>query len=185
MGIIYKAINIKNGKEYIGKTTNTLDERKKEHRTASKIKDYPFYMAIKKYGWRAFEWEILCEDVPADELNYWEIFCIREWGSYTTDGGYNATRGGDAGPVMCGADNYMFGKTHTPEAKAKISATHKGKTISEEHKKKISAYMKGRPSPTKGKKHTEETKRKMSEASKGNTYAKALKGKPKTPEHRE
>lgn len=38
-----------------------------------------------------------------------------------------------------GAKNHMFGRTHTEEAKEKISKRHKGKIISEEHRKAASA----------------------------------------------
>jgi hypothetical protein len=59
----------------------------------------------------------------------------------------------------------------TPEYRAKLSASkkgkpahNKGKPMSEEQKKKLSALRKGRIPWNKGKKHSEETKRKISEA---------------------
>jgi len=62
-----------------------------------------------------------------------------------------------------GKNNPNFGKTHTQEARDKISSTHKGKKFSDELKRKLSELRKGR----KGKPHNEETKKKISESQKG------------------
>jgi G:T-mismatch repair DNA endonuclease (very short patch repair protein) len=91
-----------------------------------------------------------------------------------------------------GKDNPFYGKTHTREAREKISKSKKGKPghpISNEAKKKISESKKGKPrskeckrkvseskkgkqlgkdNPFFGKTHTEETKKKLSESNKGN-----------------
>lgn len=48
---------------------------------------------------------------------------------------------------LSGPDASFFGKTHTDEAKAKISAVHRGKTLSEETKKKMSVARKGKSNP--------------------------------------
>ena len=58
---------------------------------------------------------------------------------------------------MSGEGNHMYGRTHTPEAREKIGAPHRGKVIEDWHKEKISQA-------NKGKKLSEETKRKMREA---------------------
>lgn len=47
------------------------------------------------------------------------------------------------GKLLVGSLNHNFGKTHTAEARAKISATHSGRILSEEHKKKLSEAGKG------------------------------------------
>lgn len=52
------------------------------------------------------------------------------------------------------------GSKHTPEAKAKISAAHKGKTLSPEHKAKIGAASRTR-------KHTPETREKIAASQRG------------------
>ena len=41
-----------------------------------------------------------------------------------------------------GENSPFYGKTHTEEAKKKISLTHKGKEITKEHREKCSTYMK-------------------------------------------
>jgi len=69
-----------------------------------------------------------------------------------------------------GERNHMFGKAHSDETKAKISASKKGqgtgRKLSEETKRKIAEGVKGKPSPMKGRKMSEEAKRKISEANK-------------------
>jgi len=45
---------------------------------------------------------------------------------------------------IVGNRNPMFGKTHSEEARKKISETHKGKTLSIEHRRKISEHLRKR-----------------------------------------
>lgn len=75
-----------------------------------------------------------------------------------------------------GALNGMYGKTHTPETCAKISAINigkaysRGRKFSQEHREKISINAKlriGDKNPFYGKKHSEETKKKLSMRFKG------------------
>ena len=63
------------------------------------------------------------------------------------------------------------GKTLSPETRAKISATMKGKTLSPETKAKLSAAMKGENSPNYGKTLSPEIKAKLSAAHKGKTLS--------------
>ncbi len=59
--------------------------------------------------------------------------------------------------LMTGEGNPMYGGTHTPEAREKIGAPHRGKVIEDWHKERIrQANI--------GKKHSEESKRKMRES---------------------
>ena len=74
----------------------------------------------------------------------------------------------------CGELNSMYGKTHTEEARRKISeankgrsAWNKGKTMSEEFSRKMSEVKKGQVPWNKGKTMSEEFRIKMSESSKG------------------
>jgi len=60
---------------------------------------------------------------------------------------------------LIGKDNPMFGRTHTPEARKKISEARLGTIASEETRRKIGLVHKGRPK-------SPETKQKMSEAAK-------------------
>ena len=69
-----------------------------------------------------------------------------------------------------GQNNYMYGKTHSEETKAKLRL----RKHSEETKAKLSAWTRSEETKNKisvaklGKTHTEETKAKMKEAKKGN-----------------
>jgi len=80
--IIYKATNKINGKCYIGKTTKTLECRKKQHIQSSNKSKYYFHRAISKYGTDNFEWEEIenCNDEKI--LSEREDFWINKYGDY-------------------------------------------------------------------------------------------------------
>lgn len=91
---------------------------------------------------------------------------------------------------ISGKNNPMYGKTHTEEAKLKISKankgkipSNKGKPLSIEQKNKISKATSGKNNPMYGKTHTEETKLKQSNAKLGKPNIK-LQGKIKSESHR-
>lgn len=96
MGYIYCITNLINGKRYIGKTTETIEERWKEHCKDSQ-KDSenkrPLYDAFNKYGIENFKIEQI-EELDNSELNNREIYWIKELNTYGHNG-YNATKGGD------------------------------------------------------------------------------------------
>jgi len=66
-----------------------------------------------------------------------------------------------------GENNAMYGKTHSEVARAKISATHKGREITKEHRAKISNAMSGENHPLFGTTRSEDTKKKISAAMAG------------------
>ncbi len=91
-GIIYRALNLINGKCYIGKTTRTLDIRKNEHLVSNY--DSVFNRAMNKHGIDNFVWFTIFKGlVTKDELNNIEKIFIKFYGSYSN--GYNMTKGGD------------------------------------------------------------------------------------------
>jgi group I intron endonuclease len=58
--IIYEAINKKNGKVYIGLTTQSLEKRKGSHlRSAKAGSNMHFHKALRKYGEDGFEWNVV------------------------------------------------------------------------------------------------------------------------------
>ncbi len=105
-GIIYRATLTANSsnKCYIGKTTRTLEWRRKKHEgDAQKGSDLYFHRALMKYGFDAFRWEIIDrlddKDLSIEEsvarLNEMEIHYIQLFHSDEKASGFNLTKGGD------------------------------------------------------------------------------------------
>jgi group I intron endonuclease len=94
MGYIYYCKNLINNKGYVGQTTRTLEERKKEHLKHLENEKIIFHAAIKKYGKENFEWTILGEYLNED-LDKYEEYWIKEKNTHYQDGyGYNMNYGG-------------------------------------------------------------------------------------------
>lgn len=127
--IIYKAINKKNNKFYIGKTIKNLKNRIHGHKTSVvKNSNFYFHNALRKYGFDNFEWIILYECDNKNVLNNAEKSFISK-----LQPEYNMTEGGDGGPVRKGKNNGMskyknmsyeeiWGKAKAKEKMKKISA---------------------------------------------------------------
>jgi len=122
--IIYMATNKRNGKIYIGQTTQLLRYRIQRHEaTSKKIGSRKFSNAIRKYTISGFDWEILAETTDK-YANYYEIKYIAMYDSFKT--GYNSTPGGNA-----------RGFKHTDTAKRKMSLARRNKKITQKHKDAI------------------------------------------------
>ena len=81
MGYIYCITNLINSKRYIGKTTNNIDERFKEHCRDSKkerCNKRPLYDAMNKYGVENFKIEELEYVEDDNKLSEREIYWINE-----------------------------------------------------------------------------------------------------------
>ena len=94
-GYIYVITNDVNGKQYVGKTTDTLAGRFSDHckdSVLSKCKGRPLYYAMNKYGKEHFHISQL-EECELDILPEREQFWIKELDTYHN--GYNATLGGE------------------------------------------------------------------------------------------
>jgi group I intron endonuclease len=97
-GIIYKVTNKINGKIYIGLTTRTLKDRKKDHiRKAKYEKGFYFHNAIRKYGEENFIWKQIDKSTCKSKLSKLEIFYIGKYNSSNRKFGYNSTLGGEGG----------------------------------------------------------------------------------------
>lgn len=95
MAYIYKITNQINGKVYIGKTLNTIQERWREHCSDYKkerCEKRPLYNAMNKYGVENFIIEQV-EECSPEVVNEREKYWIERYGSFKY--GYNATTGGD------------------------------------------------------------------------------------------
>ena len=138
--LVYKYVNVVNGKVYIGQTTRSLEERHKEH---VRHKATAFDKAISKYGVDAFTCEVLCECETIEELNEAEKHFIKLYNSLVPFG-YNMCEGGDN----------TTGYKHSDETKQKMSVAKKGKYLGSDH-------------PFHNKTHSEETKEQLSKARRG------------------
>ncbi len=162
-GIIYLAINLVNGKFYVGQTINSLEVRKKKHKSQafsnSKKPKFYFQKAILKHGFEQFEWYVLDTASDADELNTLEIFYIDKFNCLDSICGYNLYPGGDS----------CSGYKHTESTKIKMrkpkpagfgqlmSLMLTGKKASAEYKRKRSIQYSGSGNPNFGKKHSKES----------------------------
>lgn len=93
--LIYCARNIDTNKMYVGKTTRTLDQRKKDHIDIAfqELSETNFHRAIRTNA--KFEWTILETLNETDNINDRERFWISKLDTYKN--GYNMTEGGDGG----------------------------------------------------------------------------------------
>ena len=145
-GIIYLITNKINGKQYIGRTVQSIEYRFNRHVTdalsQTKGYNYPIANAIRKYGKDNFIIEELYK-CNITSLNKKEVYYIEKYDTFNS--GYNATLGGNGSygfrhseeikqkmseikkGKIDGEKNPMYGKTHTDAAKEKISLAHKGK----------------------------------------------------------
>lgn len=101
MGYVYLATCRDNGKQYIGKTVQSMAHRKWQHRKGSGVKGTGaiFYNAIKKHGFDNFDWEVLFESDDEGLLFEKEAEFVDKYGTLAPQG-YNAISGGRGGWKM-------------------------------------------------------------------------------------
>lgn len=163
---IYKATNTINNKVYIGFTAH-WPERINRHNYDRQYKNKPFYNAIEKYGWDAFEWEAIYQSRDFEHtLSIMEPFFIKEYRSYVgfeDCNGYNMTLGGEgtkgwkrSTELIASHRLQLTGRKQTAEHIAKRTAHRKGKkrpnfqgennpSKRQEVREKISSAHKGKP----------------------------------------
>lgn len=156
--IVYKHI-CPNNKVYIGITKQNINNR---WNYGNGYKSCTlFFRAIKKYGWKNIQHEILFEHLTKEEAEQKEIELIAYYKSNQKEYGYNICSGGNGTPshiVNEKTKNKISNSTkkamNNPIIKEKIINAHLGKKLSNEQKNKISLSNKGR-------KLSEETKEKQ------------------------
>ena len=93
MGKIYKAQNLISGKVYIGITSKSIEERKKDHlQKSGKGNGSYFQEDIASYGAEAFIWEQIDTAIDINELAEKERQYILKYNSF--ENGYNQDSGG-------------------------------------------------------------------------------------------
>lgn len=172
---VYRITNLKNGKFYIGKTSD-VQGRWLKHQSVARLKtpgDYSYlHRAINKYGIENFTIEIIQDYASELEALAGETHYISVLGAQNRSVGYNLTAGGD------GLSGYQqsskakeknrqshLGKTASSETKQRMSEAHLGHEVSDETKEKM------REARAKQEPMSDETRQKMSEAKRGKTLS--------------
>lgn len=175
--IVYKTINIVNGKYYIGK-----------HKLLGDSFDYYFgsgpaiQQAIQKYGISNFERIILFETDNEQDCYTKEAELLGNlW--LTDKNCYNKQPGGKG--FSSGINHYTQGQgfsdshlanlkkarrsrpPHSEETKRKMSLSRKGSKRNEETKRKMSLAQSGEKNPMYGKNHSDEKKKEISDKLRG------------------
>lgn len=99
-GTIYIMKNFVTNKYYIGQTIQTAQERFKQHIRESKNEgrkeyNYAISKAIREYGEEAFDYGILSDTVPIEDLDLIEEHYIDMYNTADPEFGYNMSIGGN------------------------------------------------------------------------------------------
>lgn len=92
-GVVY-LVTFPNGKNYVGITTTSFDERKASHISHMNTSNLPVHKALKKFLGQE-TWKIIAKGDSWEELTKLEVEFIEKYKSYIDDNGYNSTLGGD------------------------------------------------------------------------------------------
>lgn len=161
---IYRILNLKNNKFYIGSAKN-LNSRASNHRAnlRSGSHENPYLQhAWNKYGEKFFKFDVV-EFCLAEECLEHEQHWLDSTECWNDKVGYNIARQ---------AGNIMGGRNHSEESKAKMKALRNEKEYAERHKAKVKEchwihtpdaadIIKRSAAGHRGKKHTEEHKEKI------------------------
>lgn len=166
-GFVYKWINTRNGKWYIGSHKGSVDDGYVGsgvifRKAYKKHKDY-FIREIIYLGpdFREIEDLILKTlDAESDRNSY-------NVSNYAIGGTRHFHTSKKSKERMAAAGRSQKGKVVSQEAREKIRQKLLGTKASDETKKKLSEMRKGKGNSFFGKQHTEETRRKISEKKKG------------------
>lgn len=132
---IYKITNLKNGKVYIGQSTN-IEKRWRTHKTDLKCNRHHnihLQNAWNKYGKESFSFSIIIE-CPKDDLDSLEKHYINEYDSFKN--GYNRDSGGKKGKTISEETRKLISESKTnlteeekKERLEKLSLAHEYESI--------------------------------------------------------
>lgn len=135
---IYKIVNIKTGKTYVGQS-NDIKRRFKEHQTAGKRSRIPVDVAIQKYGKENFSYEVI-EECALNELNERETYWITQLKSNIY--GYNCNSGGNQASIGAQNGRAKLTEEDVKKIRAAYAAHLKQKEVYEAFKNKVTfAYF--------------------------------------------
>lgn len=124
--IVYIIENTKNNKKYVGQTKN-MKNRKILHKSKIGKTNLPLYNAMKKYGWRNFDFQIIYNSDDINDILEKETFFIKKYNTLHPNG-YNMTIGGE-------------GCCPSEETRKKMSISAKKWTNTKKHKKEFIKLM--------------------------------------------
>lgn len=155
--VVYQAVNLTNGKRYVGVTRCGLPTRKSQHLyDARHGKRNKFCAAIRKYGEHAFVFSVVCECATYDEALQKEM----EWIEALRPA-YNLTTGGEGNHNLFVTEET---KRNMSIARRKRGGTFNGRRHSEETKEKLRQIKTGRPNiGARGKRRSPEVRQKFRE----------------------
>ena len=164
--IIYKITNTRNGKIYIGQTTETLSKRWKRHCSSYCTKYMAIARAISKYGKASFIIEEVEKCNSREELNIREHYYIYTYKTLTPYG-YNIKAGGNNSPMANSTkqkiSNANKGQKRTLEMRKKMSIIQQSLYDSNPNRAKlISDRLTGKPKTASERKSLSCTKQKSS-----------------------
>jgi group I intron endonuclease len=135
--IIYSARNTFNDKLYIGQTQD-FKKRKREHKCFARSGSFlPFHKAIRKYGFDAFEFNIMYKAKDGKQADAAEQFCIRVLKTRDSRFGYNIAEGG---LVNRGYKISLQGRKNNRKAQRKFWDSPRGMVL----RRKKSKELRGR-----------------------------------------
>lgn len=120
-----------NSKIYFGITTTSMKSRINSYKSATnsvKTSKHRIVLAMKKYGFENFKFEVVFETHDKEDLKKKEIELISFFDSSNPKIGYNVSPGG-----------YL----PSDESKKLVSRALSGRSLSQEHKRKISNSLVG------------------------------------------
>ena len=143
--LVYLVTNKINGHKYIGKTKETLKERRRKHYVDSKRgRKTAFCHALRKYKEEDFEWTVLEDNLTEEEALEKEIYYIALHNTYLSDEHYNMTPGGEgyslSDEIKEKISKANKGKKRTPEQNAKLSEAKKKAWSKMDRRAKTKAY---------------------------------------------